>query len=404
MTNGEQIQKNLAANLVNEPPVEKPPSKNGKRNRIIGYILLFFLFLACVAFILWWEIFRNHESTDDAYVSGNMVIVTSRQDGTAIAYYADDTDFVEQGQLLVELDSTDYLLNFEQSKNNLQLAARQVGALYEEVKEREAEVLVRQALHERNLTDYKNRNALIGSQAISREDYTHSKADFDTSQASLDLALHQLAAAKTKLGSGPLWHHPMIEQAKIIAREAYLEVKRCSILAPVSGFIAKRSIQAGQSIKTSTPLLVIIPLDNIWIDANFKETQLENIRIGQSVEVKTDMYGNDVIYKGWVGGIQGGSGSVFSLLPPQNATGNWIKIVQRVPIRIYLNSNQVKEYPLLLGLSVYAKVDVTNVDGVFLAQQATEEALMKTNVFDIPLNQLDAILEKIVEDNLGINE
>jgi membrane fusion protein, multidrug efflux system len=403
MTDGEQIQKNLAASLCKEKPSETPPGPNTKRNRIVGYLLLFFGLLGIIAFILWWELFRNHVATDDAYVNGNMVVVSSRQDGTAIAFYADDTDFVKQGQLLVELDPTDYVLYFEQTKTALELAARQVRSLYEEVREREADVLYRMALHGRNLTDYNNRNALVGAQAVSKEDYTHSQADLDAAQASLDLAIHQLAGAKARLGSGPLPNHPSIEQAKYNVREAYLGVKRCSIFAPVSGFVAKRTVQAGTSIKATTPLLAVIPLDYIWIDANFKETQLTYIRIGQPVEVTADIYGRHVVYEGRVGGIQGGSGAVFSLLPPQNATGNWIKIVQRVPVRIYLNPQQIQEHPLLLGLSVYARVDISNTDGLFLAQQVPEEALMTTDVFDVPFDSLDALLDTLVEKNLNMN-
>jgi membrane fusion protein (multidrug efflux system) len=402
MSNCEEIHKNLAADLADKPAiVETPPKKNGKRNQIVAYILLFFALVACIAFIVWWMIFRNHVSTDDAYVGGNMVIVTSRQEGSAIAYYADDTDYVEQGQLLVSLDPKDYLLSFEQRKTALELAARQVRNLFEEVKEREAEVALRKATQGRSQIDYNNRMALVGSQAVSKEDYTHSRADLNVAQASLELALHQLEGAKAKLGMGPLQYHPMIEQAKNDAREAYLALKRCSIFAPVSGFVAKRNIQAGLSVKATTPLLAIIPLENIWVDANFKETQLENIRIDQPARITADIYGSDVIFEGRVHGIQGGSGSVFSLLPPQNATGNWIKIVQRVPVRIYLNAEQVRKYPLLLGLSVYARVNVTNTDGLFLSQQVPVEALMKTDVFEIPFDTLDPLLEEIVQNNIG---
>lgn len=401
MTNGEQIQRELAADLTKGTSVEKPPHSNGKRNQIIGYVLLFFGLIACLAFIFWWVSFRNYRTTEDAYVGGNMVIVNSRQDGTAIAYYADDTDFVEQGQLLIELDPTDYLLEFEQAKNALQLAARQIKALYEEVKKREADVQIKRAIYHRSLSEDENHNVLVEARAIAKEENTHSKEDLDTAQASLDLALHQLEGTKAKLGTGPLRHHPQIEQAKIPVREAYLAVKRCSIVAPVSGFIAKRNIQVGESIKATTPLLTIIPLDLIWIVANFKETQLENIRIGQPVQVTADIYGGDVIYEGRVVGIQAGSGSIFSLLPPQNASGNWIKIVQRVPVRIDLNPDQIRKYPLLVGLSVYVKVDVSNTDGLFLAQQGPIEVLMKTDVFDVSLEPLNKILEQIVEENLG---
>lgn len=402
MSDSEQIQENRAKDLAKEPVVETvSPKKNGKRNRIVGYFILFFALLGLIAGFVWWFVFRNHETTDDAYVGGNMVVVTSRQEGSAIAFYADDTNFVKQGQLLVELDPTDYLLAFEERKAALEIAARQVRELFEDVKQREADVVLKEAVYRRSLTDYKNRMALVGSEAVSKEDYTHSRADLNVAKASLDLAVHQLEGAKSKLGTTPLRDHPMIEQAKINVKESFLALKRCSIFAPVSGFVAKRNIQAGQSLKTTTPLMAIIPLDHIWVEANFKETQLEDIRIGQDVEITADMYGSDVVYHAKVGGIQGGSGSVFSLLPPQNASGNWIKIVQRVPVRIYLDPKEVAEHPLFLGLSVFVKVFVEDTSGRVLSEQTPVKAVMETNVFEIPLDTLEPILEQLIESNLG---
>lgn len=404
MDDGQQIQENLAADLAKGTPEipNQAPSKNGKRNRVIRYILLFFAFLAIIAFILWWEIFRNHESTDDAYVGGNMVIVNSRVEGSVNAFYADDTDFVEQGRLLVELDPTDYLLNFEQSKVALELAARQVRTLFEEVKQRESDVKLKQAVKSRSLTDFNNRAALVGSEAVSREDYTHSSVDLNVAEASLQLSMHELEGAKAKLGSGPLPNHPLIEKAKNDVRDAYLSLTRCNIYAPVSGFIAKRSVQAGQSLRPATPLLAIIPLEDVWVDANFKETQLEDIRIGQPVELTADMYGRDVYFHGSVVGFLPGSGSVFSLLPPQNASGNWIKIVQRVPVRISLDREQVKKYPLFLGLSVYVKVTTEDTSGPVLAEQRPLQKIMQTDVFDVPFDSLEPMMQAIVESNLQL--
>lgn len=397
-----ETQKNLTNDLTEDQELQKVLlKKNEKRNRVVGYFLVFFTLTGLMVFVIWWFVFYNRETTDDAYVGGNMVIVTSRQEGSVIAYYADDTDYVEQGQLLVELDPTDDLLAFEEKKAALEIAARQVREMYEDVKQREADVMLKEAVYHRSLTDYKNRMALVGSEAISKEDYIHSHADLNVAKASLDLSKHQLDAAKSKIGRTSLKDHPLIEQSKVNIREAYLALKRCSIFAPVSGYVAKRNVQAGQSIKTTTPLLAILPLEDIWVDANYKETQLKNIRIGQKVEINADMYGNSVVYHATVGGIQGGSGSVFSLLPPQNASGNWIKIVQRVPVRIYLDPEEVKKYPLFLGLSVYVKIFVGDTDGLVLAQKTPVKAVMKTDVFEISLDDLEPIINEIVESNLG---
>lgn len=381
---------------------EKPVKKNGKRNRITAYVVIFFCVWALIAYVIWWFVFRNHETTDDAYVGGNMVVLTSRQMGSVVAYYADDTDFVEQGQLLVGLDPTDYLLAFEQKKSALELAARHVRDQFEAVKQREADVILKKATRHRAWLDYKNRMALVDSEAISQEDFYHARADFQVAKSSLALSEHELEAALAALGTTDLRQHPLIEQAKVDLREAYLALKRCSILAPVSGYIAKRSVQAGQSIKASTPLLSIIPLESIWVDANFKETQLEFIRIGQPVDVWADMYGSDVLFHGRVGGIQGGSGSVFSLLPPQNASGNWIKIVQRVPVRIYLDPEEVKKNPLFLGLSVYVKVYNADTSGPMLAGRLVPKALMETKVFDIPMHELEGVMNSLISANLGL--
>lgn len=382
-------------------PADKPKN-NGRRNKITGYFVLFFCLAGLIAFAIWWFVFRNHETTDDAYVGGNMVVLTARQMGSVVAYYADDTDFVQEGQILVELDPIDYILAFDHSRSALEIAAREVREQYEEVKERQADVAVKRAEYRKTWIDFKNRMALVGSEAISREDYDHALADFRVAKASLNLSKHQLESAIAKLGVQELHKHPRIEKARSDMYEAYLGIIRCTIRAPVSGYIGKRSVQAGQSIKSSTPLLSIIPLGGVWVDANFKETQLKHMRIGQPVEVTADMYGGKVVYHGKVGGLQPGSGSVFSLLPPQNASGNWIKIVQRVPVRIYLDPEEVKNNPLLLGLSVYAKVDILDRSGPQLAgPMSALEPLMKTQVFDIPLEGIGKVMDELVNANLG---
>lgn len=386
----------------NAPPPVHSEKSNGKRNRITGYVILAFCVIGLIALGLWWFVFRNHESTDDAYVGGNMVVLTARQKGSVLAYYADDTDYVEEGQILVTLDPTDYMIAFEQRKAALEIAARQVREQYEAVRQREADVAMKRAIYVKTSIDFKNRMALVNSEAISKEDYDHAKADFRAARASLRVSKHELIAAVAALGDQEIQKHPQIEKAKADMREAYLGLSRCSILAPIAGYVAKRSVQAGHSIDAATPLMSIIPLDAVWVDANYKETQLSHMRIGQPVDVIADMYGGHVVYHGTVGGLQPGSGSVFSLLPPQNATGNWIKIVQRVPVRIYLDPKEVKRHPLLLGLSVTTKVYVEDRNGERLSGPFEPKPLMQTTVFDVPLDAFNSVLDQIVDTNLGL--
>jgi membrane fusion protein (multidrug efflux system) len=377
-----------------------PVVRNGGRRKAMGYTLLFFALCALVAFAVWWFVFRGHETTDDAYVGGNLVYITSRQEGTVTAFYADDTDIVEEGQLLVSLDPTDYLTDLEQKKAALEVAVRQVAALYHNVKQAESEVESRQALYTRAQQDYQNRTGLVDAQAISREEFEHAGADLKDAKAALDLMRHKLISARAALGTTPLEEHPLILKAKSDAKEAYLKLGRSNIYAPIRGYIAKRSVQAGEWIKTSTPLMAVIPLDHVWVDANFKETQLSRMRIGQRADVTADMYGGSVLFTGIVKGIQGGSGSVFSLLPPQNASGNWIKIVQRVPVRILLKPDDLKEHPLFLGLSVYVKVYVDEDTGPILAQEPHVEPVMKTTIYDDALQGSGAIFDELVRRNL----
>lgn len=379
---------------------QKPVAKNGGRRRAITYTLMIFALCALIAYGVWWEFFKGHETTDDAYVGGNLVYVTARQEGTVVAFYADDTDLVEEGQLLVSLDPTDYLMSFEHKKAALEIAARQVASLYQDVKQSEAEVETRKALFSRASLDYRNRTGLVDSSAISREEFEHAEANLKEAEAALSMVRHKLTAARASLGTTPLEAHPLILKAKAEATEAYLKLSRSSIYSPVRGYIAKRNVQAGESIKTTTPLMAVIPLDHVWVDANFKETQLWKMRIGQRADVTADMYGGSVLFNGLVKGIQGGSGSVFSLLPAQNASGNWIKIVQRVPVRILLKVDELKEHPLFLGLSVYVKVYVDEETGPVLAMAPHVEPVMKTTIYDDAMQGVDLLFDELVKRNL----
>lgn len=259
-------------------------------------------------------------------------------------------------------------------------------------------MLVEQTKLAKSELDYLNRDALIAFEAIPREDYEHAKSQFEVSKAAVQLAQHQLESAEGAV-TKVLEEDPNIEVAKMEFLAAYLQLQRCKIVSPVSGYIAKRNVQVGQNVKAGAPLMNIVPLDNIWVEANYKETQLENVRIGQPVKLTSDMYGSDVVFDGVVEGFIPGSGSVFSLLPPQNTTGNWIKIVQRVPVRIKLVPEQIKRYNLLLGLSMYAKINVEDKSGTKFLDKSIP-VLVKTDIYDVDVKPAYKMMEDIVKSNL----
>lgn len=386
--------------MTTPEPEQTIRPNNKKRNRAILW-LTFAIILCILLWIIYWFVWlRFSETTDDAYVGGNMVDVTVKIAGTPIAFYADDTDLVQEGQLLVLMDTTDFTIEFEKQKASLALAAQEVRELWETVKESQATLEIRRIQHSRAQYDYNNRQGLVDINAVSKEDYTHSRDDLTVAEQSVKVAEHQLMSAIAALGSPPVKEHPKIRQAKENVKEAYVNLRRCKVLAPTTGYVAKRNVQVGDWITPTRPLMSIIPLDNVWVDANYKETQLENIRIGQPVELKADIYGSDFVYKGEVVGFQPGSGSAFSLIPPQNATGNWIKIVQRIPVRIKLHPEQLKKFPLLIGLSVYVDIDTTNRDGKRLATTPANRVVCKTEVFEFNYNELNFLMDQIVDNNL----
>lgn len=391
--------------LQQEPLVN--PQKNNHTSRL-AWKLTFCIFLITLASILsYWLYFRFHQTTDDAYVSGFMVNLTSQNPGTPIAFFADNTDYVEMGQILVLIDPTDFQITFEKREAELALAAQKVKELWETYGQKKALVDQRRVEVGRAQYNYNNRSGLVGTKAISQEDFIHSKDDYEMSQAQLAQAEHEMQLALASLGTtniDELPNHPSIQTAKANLSEAFVNLKRCTILAPVSGYVGNRNVEVGQWINPNVPLMTIVPLDRVWIDANFKEGQLEDLRIGQTAFVSIDMYGSHIDFEGKVEGLTPGSGSVFSLLPPQNATGNWIKIVQRVPVRIHLNPEQIKKFPVVLGLSAYVNVDITDKKGERLSNKPTKRVVASTPVFEIAFKELDPIMQKIIENNLQITK
>jgi len=350
---------------------------NGKRRLFIIVVLLVFV-LGAAAYGLWWMTRgRWVESTDDAYVGGNLVQITPQIAGTVTGVHADETEYVKAGQTLIEMDKADGRVALDQAEAQLGITVRQLSNMVSTTGERESAVTQRRADVERARTDLARarddlarREKTTASGAVSAEETEHARAAVAAAQGALqgaqagqEAAQRALASQQALVQGTPLETHPQVLAAAARVREAYLNFARTSMVAPVSGVVAKRSAQLGQRVAPGAPLMTVVPLDSLWVDANFKEVQLGNLRVGQPVHLHSDLYGNDVDFHGKIVGFAAGTGSSFALLPPQNATGNWIKVVQRVPVRIALDPAELAKYPLQLGLSMEAEVDTHSRDG-----------------------------------------
>jgi membrane fusion protein, multidrug efflux system len=392
----------ISTSEVNGPSIEEASHLNHQRNKLIWVFTSVLAAIGLAWVLLWIFYLQYYESTDDAYANGSMVSLNSPIQGTVIAFYADDTDLVEEGQLIVELDSTYYRMAYEKALASLASQALQIKEYSDNVKVSQANVDVRKAYFSKDSFDYENRSQLVSSRAVSNEDFIHSRDNLTISENELKKAEYQLKIAQDALGNGPLDVHPLLEEKKSIVREAYYHLKHCKIYAPTKGYVAKRSVNVGQSVTSMTNLLWIIPANDVWVDANYKETQLRYMRVGQPATACFDLYGSKVKFKGKVLGIASGSGSVFSLIPPQNATGNWIKIVQRLSVRISLDPKAVEKYPIRLGISAEVFVDITQQDLPMLTQIPPKKAVATTRVYDLDLEEVNKIIDEIVRTSLEV--
>jgi len=372
--------------------------------------------VAGAAYGAYWALVLNHfESTDNAYVQGNVVQLTPQVSGTVVSIAADDTDHVKAGQLLVKLDPADAQVALDQAEAQLAQTVREVRTFYAnnstlkaQIALREADVARAQSDVARAQDDVARRTPLVATGAVGKEEFNHSTSQLSAAKSSLVAAQSAVVAAREQLTSNQTLtdgiavdQHPNVLRASARVREAYLALHRADLLAPVDGFVAKRSVQLGQRVQAGAPLLSVIALDQLWVDANFKESQLKNLRIGQPVELLADVYGKKVEYHGTVEGLGAGTGSAFSLLPAQNATGNWIKVVQRVPVRITLDPKELAEHPLRVGLSMDAKVDVSKTDGRMLAEGVQRSSGAQTAVFEQNSGGADEEVRKIIAANGG---
>jgi membrane fusion protein (multidrug efflux system) len=398
-----------------DTPRQEAPAGNPRRKKA----LLSIAAVVGVAGLAWgtyeWRVASHYESTDNAYVQGNVIQITPQVGGTVLAIYADDTDYVKAGQPLVQLDPADAKVALEQAEAGLAQTVRQVRTLYAnngslsaQVDLRNADVNKAQADVARANDDLNRRQSLVGNGAVSKEELNHATSQLANARSALAAAQAGVVAAREQLASNQAMtegtsveQHPSVQAAAAKVREAWLASQRAALPAPVDGYVAKRTVQLGQRVAAGAPLMSIIPLKQVWVDANFKEVQLRQIRLGQPVKLTADVYGKKVEYDGTVAGLGAGTGSAFSLLPAQNATGNWIKVVQRVPVRIALDPAQLAANPLRVGLSMNADVDVSRQDGKTLADAPRAAATTQTEVFSSLDKGADEDVRRVIAANTG---
>ncbi|MGJ7504146.1 efflux RND transporter periplasmic adaptor subunit [Variovorax sp. ZT5P49] len=397
------------------PAAPEAPAGNGKRRRALTALAAVVIVVGGGWGLYEWLVASHYEDTDNAYVQGNVIQITPQIGGTVMAIGADDTDFVKAGQPLVQLDPADAKVSLEQAEAALAQAVRQVRTLYAnngslaaQVTLRQSDIVKAQSDIAKAQDDLQRRRALSGNGAVSKEELNHAETQLDTAKSALAAAQAGVVAAKEALVSNQsltdgtsVAQHPSVLAAAAKVREAYLATQRVAMPAPVDGYVAKRTVQLGQRVAAGTPMMSIVPLNQLWVDANFKEVQLRNIRIDQPVKLTADVYGKKVEYTGKVAGLGVGTGSAFALLPAQNATGNWIKVVQRVPVRIALDPEQLKANPLRIGLSMDAEVDISSKTGKMLADAPRATALTQTQVYSQLDRGADAEVDRIVAANLG---
>jgi membrane fusion protein (multidrug efflux system) len=395
-----QLETEMSATAEAQSP-QQPAQKKKTRKKVLILLALLFVLAGIAWGVYWFLVLRHFQETDDAYVAGNQVQVMAQVSGSVNKVWFDDTDFVKKGDVLVSLDKTDAEQAFEKAQTALATSVRQTHQLMINAKQYQASIALQQTALAQAEADLKRREPLGASNLIGREELQHSRDAVATAKAQLDVAVQQYNANQAMILNTSLDEQPAVKQAAAELRDAWLALQRTDIRSPMDGYVSRRSVQVGSQISTSTPLMAVVPATNLWIDANFKETQLAGVRIGQDATVVADIYGDDVVYHGKVVGLDMGTGSAFSLLPAQNATGNWIKVVQRLPVRIELNQDDIAKHPLRIGLSTLVKVDTTNKDGSALATSVRQQAAYSSNALAIDLAPVNQLITDIVRANAG---
>jgi len=380
-------------------PAAKPA--NGKRKRAL-LVVAALVVLAGIGWLAYYLLVaRWHEQTDDAYAQGNIVNITPQTAGTVVAISVEDGMRVQAGQVLVQLDPNDAEVAYQQAVANLANTVRQVRGLYSSVEAAQADIAARQVAVAQARADVARRSGLVATGAVSAEELAHARTQLQAAEAALSASRGQLSRNRALVDATTVANQPQVQAAAAQLRQAYLAVQRSAIVSPIDGYVGERSVQLGQRVQPGAALMTVIPLHEVWVEANFKETQLRDMRLGQPVTLTADVYGDDVVYDGKLVSLGLGTGSAFSLLPAQNASGNWIKIVQRIPTRIALDPKQLAAHPLRLGMSMSVDVDVHDQSGAVLPAAVAGKPVLSTSAYDRQLHDADALIEKTIRDNLA---
>ncbi len=371
-----------------------------KRRRALLIVAAAFILAGLAWFALWFFVFSTRVKTDNAYVGGNQVAISAQVPGTVVAILADDTQRVEAGQVLVRLDPTDAKVRLEQARSALAQAVRGVRQQTSSASSADAQVDAARLALQKADADLKRHLPLLAAHAESPEIVQHLRDGVAQARAALAGAQAQAAAAHAAIEGTDVARNPGVMQARANFSAAWIAAQRNAIYAPVSGYVAQRSVQLGNSVQPGQQLMTVVPLHDLWVEANFKESQLRHIRIGQPATVVSDLYGDDAVFHGKVIGLGAGTGSVFSLLPAQNATGNWIKVVQRVPVRISLDNAELDKHPLRVGLSSEVTIDITDDKGSVLAATPAQQPVAQTDVYTHMAVKADAEAEQVIRANL----
>jgi membrane fusion protein (multidrug efflux system) len=382
--------------------IDTPPdTAAGRRRRILTLIALVFLAIALAWGLLWFFVLSLRERTDDAYVNGNKVVISAQVAGTVVAVLTDDTQLVTAGQVLVRLDPADAQIALARSASALGQAVRLVRQQRLTADQYDSQIATRRLELERAAADLAKREPLLAASAIAPEEVRHGRESVELARAALTQAERQAGASHALIDGTSVPDNPTVLEARAAYRDAWITAQRNAVIAPVAGYVAERSVQLGQHVQAGQALMTVIPLNALWVEANFKEVQLRHLRIGQAALVRSDLYGGAYLYHGHVQGMSAGTGAAFALLPAQNASGNWIKVVQRVPVRIRIDDADLAKSPLRVGLSATVTVDTTDRSGAVLAGKSADRPVGDTAVYRQDLGKADAEAEAVIRRNLG---
>lgn len=381
----------------NENIDEKNQIKNSNKKIALKKIFIFIICLVVIGiiFILYWFLYgRTIEDTDDAYVNGSQNIITSQVSGTINKLMVEDTQYVNKGDLLATVDDIDYRLALENATASLGKAIRYYSSLNSQVAQLQKDVIAKENRLKKAKTDYQIAKNSYEAGLASKHEFLTAKDNLNIAIASLEQSNSALDNAITQVSSTSIMTHPDVQQAITAYKKAYVDLERTKIYAPVSGIVAKKAIFLGQEVAPSQELLTIINLENTWADVNLKETQMKNVKVGNKVTLVSDV--NKKKYSGYVQGISAGTGSSLSLLPAQNATGNWIKIVQRIPVRVHIDSDSIKENGIIpIGSSMKATVYLEkNSDNILPFQEKT------SSLYSIDEATIDEQVNNIIKNNI----